>query len=800
MTIYTSRSRAETLDSTSPHGGPTGEAAFMLEEKLGENASFTQLRKNSKKAARSGVRRQRTITLGSNYGVYPENNLLILDVDVKGTTTPEQARQRRDEQLDVLSAFFHVPLRETFSVITPTGGVHNYVLLPAGFTFAEDAPFFPKSSFNGAVSAMVNRIVAAQDESHRRRKLTVDIRRPDVSTYVLGPGSWLADFHEEGSPGKYLYAFEDHGFSEAAFDAPILDIPAAGIENLRMLSQVIEERNVERMLKKQREAMHEHGGESAVHHYPSTRQVQSLRRIVKRYERYHQKRAAAKSALACCYTDEVITDVCIELGIHRDSSRKTPLTREQTLKDLTRFQVSEPQHSAYCHHTASKIQQQRTTDEGEPLSREQTQERLAQQSRAIIQRKQNFPDNDEPRRYVNPAVVDMVVVRDVLMSTTNRKTMPNRVKDALDIVDYYVQPLTNFGVGQIILSRAEVQQQLSLSESRVTAAMRLLRETEVLHIDIPPQPGRTTVYTVNTNMFNSDLSWALKKHWGYNNARRKTFGLVHPAALYYDRALPGFREVFTGEQVVSPNPSAESIVKKIALLDDHPVREHTGPGAALRYIRTEAREHDVEVVSQGTGRVVIDKSSGEVLVDDWNTPNEVYRMSKADYKSMTGYISPSEHRRQQEYAVMLASATEQREFQEAQEWSDRERAITAARLASRTGEDMTAEDALSTSDNIQARQASQSDVSEVIDAQHTGEQYQTESGAVQESKAHHRKKPYRDPELLSVDLPEPPPDAEQHVWDAYYRTKQRIERENVRRLSHAQQRSMSYHDMMKALS
>lgn len=659
------KTRAMLLDGTSPDGGPDKETIFLVQEKLYGLASFTKLQKDSKKLARRKTQKQRSIARGANYGVYPEGELMILDIDVKDAKSPAHARTLLERQLDVLSTFFDIPLRETLSVITPTGGAHCYVLLPEGFSFQDDAPYFPRASLGGSMSALVNTIVLEQDASQVRRRLTVDVRRSDVNTYVLGPGSWIRD--KNGEVGKYNIAFDDHGFSREHIDAPILRISATGMQNMQKLSRMVEDRAASKKYAKQREAaLQDQAGQEYLgteDSYPSNRHMIALRKLIRKYPRYHSKRAAIKSALACCYSNAVIADVCMELSLNRDSSKKEPLSYDATLRDIERFIVEDPYHSVFCRNTVGKLQatgsQKHHTAS---ISREQLQEVLKEQSQKVLQRKKQFVEQGARRREVQPAVIDVAKVRDVLMTTTNRLVMPQRVRDALDIIDYYIQPLTNYGVTQIILSRKELKNTLSLSESRVTAATRMLRDTEVLYIDTPPQPGRTTVYAVNTDMFHKDLSWALKKTWGYNNARRNAFQEVHPAALFFDRMSLGFREVFTGKLVVSPNTAVQEVFNHVDNVAEHPVRSQTGPGAALRYIRTEAIEHGVEVVPvDETTYTFIDTDSGQVLVEDWETPAVVPSMSIDTYMAKTGYTPKHENRWNAPYLHHAAEQPEQHE-------------------------------------------------------------------------------------------------------------------------------------------
>lgn len=621
------KTRAELLDATHPDGGPNAETVVIMQEKLYGLARFTKLRNDSKKAATRGVTKQRSISFGHNYGIYPENQLMILDIDIKDHETPAQAQHYRDQQLDVLSKFFHVPLHQTFSVITPTGGVHCYLLLPKDFAFADDAPNFPKVSLKNRNSTMLNKIVATQFPKHVSKQLTVDIRRPDVNTYVLGPGSWIPG-NDEKPAAKYQFAFDDHGFSPMSVDAPILTVPAAGIANIQSLSTAIREA---RQTRYQQPAAPQQTDEkfAANTKMPSVQQLSALKRLIQKYPQFHRKRAAVKAALACCYSDDMIATICEELDIHRDSSKDYVLSHDVVVKDLQRLEIAEPKHNSYCQAARKRIANRKvaTYQDATPP----TEDTLRAHAAAVIQRKKAFPTGEARRRSVHPAVIDMGAVYDTLTATTNRKVLPQRITDALDIMDYYVQPLTNYGVQQIILSRSDIRKTLHFTESRAAAAMKLLRETHILTIDVPPMPGRTTTYAVNMEYFHQDLTWALRKVWGYNNARRKVLRETHPAAVYFDRMRGQFREVFTGKIVVTPDYKVAAILEQKILRVDHPVRQSTGAGAALRYIRTEAQQHHVEVVPVDDTYYVIDASTGEVVVHDWNTHETIEVLQKKEY-------------------------------------------------------------------------------------------------------------------------------------------------------------------------
>lgn len=788
---------SDLMDLTHPDGGPTGEAIFLMQEKLYGYASFARLHKGTKKAANKGVRKQKTISFGSNYGVYPEGELVILDIDVKDATSADHARTLRENQLDVLEKFFHVALRETFTVITPTGGVHCYLLLPHDFSFADDAPDFPKTSLGGNMSGMINTLVSGHYPDHIRRKLSVDIRRPDVNTYVLGPGSWTVAAKEKNA-GKYNFAYDIHGFSSQHIDAPILRIPDIGKQNMQQLSRDIQQKRIEKYYKKQRQdAMQQSDGTNLQKSYPANRHIKSLRTLVKKHKRYHSKRAAVKSALACCYTNEVIAEVCVELGINKDTSKKYSLSYETTLHDIEGFVVDKPYHSIYCYHTTKHIKNTDTTtgDGMQPIAREELQKVLYAQSEAMLLKKKQFLEDGAPRRTVNPAVLDMQKVHTSLMQTTNRAVMPQRVRDAFDILDYYIQPLTNYGVEQIILSRTEVQKTLSITDTRVTEATRLLRDVEILHIDIPPQPGRTTVYTVNTSFFHDDLTWALKKTWGYNNARREAFNIVHPAALYFDRMTQDFREVFTGERVVSPNRTVQRVLQKTSNIANHAVRETTGAGAALRYIRTEAEKHGVDVVpADETTYIVIEKATGQIIVEDWNTEKVVDSMTLTEYVDRTGYAPEKKYqKRSSDPRDVLTDDMAQRSYATYTAQNDHPIHATFTQEI---------ENSPQFNASINAPKVfTQEDSEEIMSTEKNMEQEETLARDEEKSVAEQIKDQEQEYyEKLAEVHPEPPADAGDDAWENYHRITQR-ERALIRRtIAKRQVQNMSYAEMFAAVN
>lgn len=581
-----------------------------LERVLGTDARYLRIRDDAKSPRSSYLpgKRNRLVHVPrrGNYGVIPVGSLLVLDFDHH-----RQGATPIPDQLDFFTELLGVDLRQSLGVATQSGGLHVYLRYPVPVE-EMDPETLPKASlrtYSEAFSQLTGREVT----------LDADIRSGLVNGYAIGPGSSIP---QDGRPtSSYTLAQGGHGFTQDVHSLTIITMPREGLERLQAAVELrgVLEREAEAALGHRRtvRALEEapEGFASALdsaksHAKPGPDVLFELRKALgeRGPGRFHAKRAFVKSALHCCHDPHAIAIACIELGIDKDSYTGMSIGFRALMADLGRFHPRSSYHSIYCHVGRSGKRRAPEPRSPEDFDLEQHLERVK------VKLEKGLARSDRETRLVNPRVLDVPAIWVAMAGPRDRSRSTQQLDDAMAIVDHYLQPLCNVGALRILLARNPMSRDLSLGISRVTQAMRLLRQAGVLLLEQRQRTGLAPTYSVAEDFTHPHLTRVLRRTW----ALSPILGgppVHHP--LHFDRASGQFRQVFTGlalEPGMDLGDSWDSWLRGLPpFLNVHP----TGAGAAVQYLREE-REMLGLLLEEGSGegRALVDGSTGEVIPVD----------------------------------------------------------------------------------------------------------------------------------------------------------------------------------------
>jgi hypothetical protein len=489
---------------------------------LESQAEFLKLKPTTKVPAGSfspGRRnRYKKIPKEGNYGVIPQKKLFILDIDTrKGDSVKKQ--------LELFSKLLKSNISKTFTVKTPAGGVHCYLFLPLNETFNKKN--FPKMNLRG-FQEEISEITGLNIQ------IDADIRSTAANAYVVGPGSETTD-------GNY----------EVLKNLPILEIASEGLNNLLL---IVEKKREKKRLSKNNEKRFIdlwadetpiEGGVEPIRELPPTEVINGLQSIVRkdRYETFHQKRAFVYIVLKCCYSKDAIVKTCRELGLDKDSATGEKISFYLLQKDIVKLNFKVENHSRFCPVGREKMKnslKKKSTKTFEDYAE-------AQRNKIETKNKSNF----SPK--INPKVVDIQKIHEALITKNNRLT--NQYKQAMAIVEVFLQPLSNTGVRKIILSKEKIKKDLGLTDSQAIQAVRILRDKGVIELSGRPVPGVAPKYFVNSSFTHLKMTTYLRKSWAATKEADDANFLVYSPR---DR---GFCSAVS-QEVVFTNKIIEAIAEK----------------------------------------------------------------------------------------------------------------------------------------------------------------------------------------------------------------------------------------------
>ena len=575
-------------------------------EALGKDAHYLLLAKDSKAPVgkySQGGKNRLTRPTDDNFGVIPQRRLIILDID-----NHNQDASSVNEQVDFFSRFFEVDFRNTLTVKTPSGGMHIYLRLPAPITKA-NAHLFPKATLRGyseEFSEIANEYI----------KLDADIRSAATLGYVVGPWNEIA-ITEDVDPdsrssgivthiGKYIPTVGEHSIGSSKDDQRsigIAEIPAAGVAKLKKVVQLSKDNKSAVVVKRSvnRQKFDTALDTDVVKGKPGDAVVANLVKSLAGMglKSFHAKRAFVKAALHCCHSDLAIAAVCVDLKINRDTYTDDEISLKCLVRDLEAFQPHDKYHGIYClkgRRKRSKSVTDESLDNGKSL--EDNMELLRNRMRAG-----KIARYAGDQRRIDPRVIDPALVSSALMGDSKKPSQQYR--DAMAIFDYFIQPLSNAGARRILLAKRAVASNLNLTDSRVTQAMRILRDRGILIIKQRQRTGMAPTYAVSHDFTHVELTTALRMVWKGS----ESVEMIEHAPIYFNREACAFVSVFSGEELpFDRNISVASRAVKDGTLSA-PV-DFVGPGAAVAYLREQSEALGLKVVDSG---MIIVVDTGEIV-------------------------------------------------------------------------------------------------------------------------------------------------------------------------------------------
>lgn len=494
---------------------------------FGERANYVTLKDNTKEPTgtyrQSGKRQARARVLSTpssgNYGIIPTSDFFILDIDV----------HKGDFKLarDFFEQFFRVKLAETLSVRTPSGGMHYYLRIPNS-----------QIIFNGSLRPYAKKI--AEMIKRDVPVLDADIRSSDAAGYVVGPGSYVSKMRDGApypTPGYYTLQGKSRAILRSGDFTKIQEISdssAAILAELRILQKSKRqarvaanstEPQVEEITK-----LIETRAEAAT--------VNAVRRgLTKKINtapdlEYHRRRAYVSAVMRCCYSDYAIAVACADLEVDKDSYTGRRLSMWQMLEDLHRLRENNPElrHSPYCPVGRAKAQK------NEKLTQQKTVEEFLRDAKVKLANR-TFAKQFYRK---SPKVVHMMKVF-ARLEVEKKKKIPQVYQDAILLLDLLFQPLMNSGAKKVVVAAAPVTAMLEISKSRLTAALRLLRERKIIMLVNRQMTGFAPTYTVTDDYIHKPLTAAIKYEW----IKTKESTGNH-SVFIYNRFLSSFVELRTG--------------------------------------------------------------------------------------------------------------------------------------------------------------------------------------------------------------------------------------------------------------
>lgn len=491
-----------------------------LTELFKDRADYVLLREGTKHPAgtyrlnrhRKPTARVAEVPRQGNYGVIPVRDFIILDLDVH--------RVDLAVSQEFFAKFFGVDLEKTFSVRTPSGGIHYYLRIPPGLAV-----------FNGSLRSYPKKL--SEMLGYDVPQLDADLRSSDAAGYALGPGSYIS---KDGSKSFYTINRTSRDILNSGDFSKIEEISQNAASVLAEL----------RVLQKKPPAVKE--GEKIgtpvdasaplieTRADPQTfKAVQKAlqKKVSKTYNmEYHRQRAYVSAVMRCCYSDYTIAVACIDLGIDLDSYSKHQLSMWKIINDLKnlRSRTENAQHSPYCPVSRALLRSKQLTHEVEENVDH------AHKSKVKIQKLRTLKFHRRNPRVVH---VNKVVRR---LNTEKRKKVSQVAKDAMLIIDIVFQPLHNVGAKKIVLAAGPVSEMLGLTKSRLSAALRLLRDKEIVLLVDRQRTGMAPTYAISDRYVHHSLTSALRYEWIKNKGN-----LERDDSFIYDRFSEGFINAMTGE-------------------------------------------------------------------------------------------------------------------------------------------------------------------------------------------------------------------------------------------------------------
>lgn len=590
----------------------------IFQKKLSGSAAFLRLKNDSKKpisSFSSGHRnRLKNIPKDGNFGIIPLKDLFIIDFD-----RHRKNASNLEEQIDFFSEFFGIDLRKSLMVETQTGGIHIYLKLPKdvrhlGFSF-------PRGSLRGVWSDAFSQV------SGNSIVLDADIRSGLSNGYVVGPTTRLPEVKPE-DPSRttirdsYIIVGAESGVISPESLPEILTISEDSLESLQKVVETAREI-------RQKIESSDTVEDSLLHTKPDAMTIGHIRTGMnaRKLNSFHEKRAFVKAALHCCYDDYSIALTCIFLGIDKDSYSKKSIGMKNLLTDLKRLKLSSCYHGPYCRKTRLERLRERSSSTSDS---EIKLEKLQSLQHKVKSR--TLARTNAQTRIKNPRVLNVAKIAALLAE--DKRTNTQQFADALQVVDFFLQPLSNVGATRILLSYSALMSFLNFSRSRASQSLRLLRQAGVIEIEQKQRTGLATTYSIPENFTHYHLTRILRGLW----IDSPQIPVIKHRPIFFERVTGNFVDVFDGS-ILKSRVNIEADVSSVNSGIPENLMIVVGAGAAPHYLREEAEILEA-LKNNGLEK---DSEQEQVNASENNNPQTAILNTHEDLQSSKGkHISCSQ--------------------------------------------------------------------------------------------------------------------------------------------------------------
>lgn len=487
-----------------------------------------------------------------NWSVIPKasSRLLVFDLDVRkhriladGSKLPTTAEERYLEarrSIAQLELLLGMDLRQTYAQLSPSGGVHIFLLLPESVDPAE----LPASKISNGM-----RELAQIPRDRWKSELRGDIRSGASNGFILMAGSQIDDPEGYYSPLVADPRWSDFKDYRSGRKLRLLELTDAAVERLREARRLDTALQTER--NKKTKALSSEGTTEKLQLLRHTElKASSYSRILQRLRdeplnSYHEARAQIYRALSCCSSPESIASVCREAGYGRDSYRGRELTDAELLADMESME-QRGLRSMRCGSHCSSIGSDSTVD---PERQNRLEELVAEilaasgadqtaldelssgraRSSALLrarsmleleaQRVANYGiyGRRKPRGFNYRTLTGEILGAQVygkLLRHEQVKIAGFRLR-ALELALGYFGPLFSAGSSTAIASSKELTSLFGWTESQLREALRHLRAVGVISLTHRQISGRASGYGPGeSRFFDPILSRKLRAAWG----------------------------------------------------------------------------------------------------------------------------------------------------------------------------------------------------------------------------------------------------------------------------------------------
>lgn len=502
------------------------EVRMNLQELLGSNVKFLKIASEQKipigSFSEGGLNRLNNIPRKGNYGIIPLNNLFILDLDVNHSQEKSSSLKKH---IDFFSKFFEINLYESLAVMTPTGGVHIYLSFPWNVK-SSIMPEIPKASlraYSEAFSEVLNEEI----------NIDGDIRTGISNGYVVGPTSKIninslnSDPYYSRNTKKDIKEYYIAGSKDGFLESKTSDL----IKPLTISPQAVRKLNRVILIKKKKDL------EKRKEKYTNNIEIDGIELILKSDEKelindlppieilnkintnidnagikaWHIKRAFTKSALHCCYSDLAIAKACVQLKYNRDtfSGKNVPIIT--IINDLSRFKPTERFHSVYCEKGKQNIRKAFISNNVK--KNDYDLEKRLKEIKVKVSDRSFSKIPDKYRRKRDPRVLDLERIVLALRSSGKREKDSQVIKDSFAIIEKIFSPLINVGAKRVVTSRKFISEELKISNSRIGASLRLLRQLNIIILVDKQRTGMASTYKINDSWTHHKLTKVLRNNW-----------------------------------------------------------------------------------------------------------------------------------------------------------------------------------------------------------------------------------------------------------------------------------------------